>query len=63
MEDIYDKTINLIASLPKECVKMIIIEHISGLEIPDIINGYELKKSKKFGNTTLSYFINPELDF
>lgn len=63
MEDIYDKTINLIASLPKECVKMIIIEHISGLEIADIINGYELKKSKKFGNTTLSYFINPKFNF
>ena len=60
MEDIYDKTINLIASLPKECVKMIIIEHMSGLEIPGVINGYELKKSKKFGNTTLTYFINPE---
>ena len=62
MEDIYDKTINLIASLPKECVNLIIIEHMSGLEIPKSINGYELKKSKKFGNTTLTYFINPERD-
>ncbi len=57
MEDIYDKTISLIATLPKECVKMIIIEHMRGLEIPKDINGYKLKKSKKFGNTVLSYFI------
>lgn len=57
MEDIYDKTISLIKSLPKECVKMIIIEHMTGLELPNKMNSYELKKSKKFGNTTLTYYI------
>lgn len=57
MEDIYDKTINLIASLPKDSVKMVIIEHMSGLEIPQNIADFEIKKSKKFGNTTLTYFI------
>jgi len=56
MEDIYDKTIDLIANLPKEIVKLIVIEHMSGLDLPDDINGYKLKKSKKFGNTTLTYF-------
>lgn len=56
MEDIYDKTIDLIASLPKESVKLIIIEHMSGLEIPSSIGAFSIKKSKKFGNTTLTYF-------
>ncbi|DAB27421.1 MAG: 16S rRNA (guanine(966)-N(2))-methyltransferase RsmD [Sulfurimonas sp. RIFOXYD12_FULL_33_39] len=56
MEDIYDKTIDLIASLPKECVKLIIIEHMSGLELPSKIGAFSIKKSKKFGNTTLTYF-------
>lgn len=55
MEDIYDKTISLIASLPKECVKLIIIEHMSTLEIPNKIGTYTIKKSKKFGNTSLTY--------
>ncbi|MCK9454534.1 MAG: 16S rRNA (guanine(966)-N(2))-methyltransferase RsmD [Sulfurimonas sp.] len=55
MEDIYDKTISLIASLPSECVKLIIIEHMSGLEIPENIGTYRIKKSKKFGNTSLTY--------
>jgi len=55
MEDIYDKTMNLIASLPQSVVKMIIIEHMSGLEIPQNLGAYEIKKSKKFGNTTLTY--------
>jgi len=56
MEDIYDKTIDMIASLPKECVKLIIIEHMSGLEIPNEIGAFSMKKAKKFGNTTLTYF-------
>ena len=55
MEDIYDKMINLIASLPQEVVKLIIIEHMTGLEIPDILGAYTRIKSKKFGNTTLTY--------
>ncbi|WP_373072279.1 16S rRNA (guanine(966)-N(2))-methyltransferase RsmD [Sulfurimonas sp.] len=57
MEDIYDKTIDLIANLPQEIVKLIIIEHMSGLDLPKNINNYELQKSKKFGNTTLSYYL------
>ncbi|OHE16000.1 MAG: 16S rRNA (guanine(966)-N(2))-methyltransferase RsmD [Sulfurimonas sp. RIFOXYD12_FULL_36_11] len=55
MEDIYDKTIAMIASLPKECLKLIIIEHMSSLEIPKVIGSFCIKKSKKFGNTTLTY--------
>ncbi|MCD6433632.1 MAG: 16S rRNA (guanine(966)-N(2))-methyltransferase RsmD [Sulfurimonas sp.] len=55
MEDIYDKMIKMIASLPKEVVKLIIIEHMTGLEIPHIIGSFEVLKSKKFGNTSLTY--------
>ena len=62
MEDIYDKTMNLIASLPIENVEMIIIEHMSGLEIPDELGPYSVKKSKKFGNTTLTYLYNSNME-
>ena len=58
MEEIYDKTIDLIASLPQENVELIIIEHMSGLELPSIIGKFKIKKSKKFGNTTLTYFVS-----
>jgi 16S rRNA (guanine(966)-N(2))-methyltransferase RsmD len=57
MEDIYDKTMDLIAALPQECVEMIIIEHMSSLTIPQKIGRFTIKKSKKFGNTTLSYLV------
>ncbi|MFA6197063.1 MAG: 16S rRNA (guanine(966)-N(2))-methyltransferase RsmD [Sulfurimonas sp.] len=55
MEDIYDKMIDMIASLDKENVKLIIIEHMSGLELPHAINSFEMVKTRKFGNTTLTY--------
>ena len=55
MEDIYEKMMKLIASLPEEVVKLIIIEHMTGLEIPQTIGSFEVSKSKKFGNTSLTY--------
>jgi len=55
MEDIYDKTMALIAALPVESVRMIIIEHMTGLAIPQNLGPYSIKKSKKFGNTSLTY--------
>jgi 16S rRNA G966 N2-methylase RsmD len=61
-EDIYDKTINLIKELPKEVVKLITIEHMTGLELPEKIGVYEKKKSKKFGKTSLTYYNIPEME-
>ena len=55
MEDIYDKMMLLIASLPQKNVKLIIIEHMTGLVIPESIGNFTKKKSKKFGNTSLTY--------
>ncbi len=57
MDDIYNKTIELIGSLPIEQTKLIIIEHMTGLELQEVIGAYRLKKSKKFGNTTLTYYM------
>nr|MDA3908206.1 23S rRNA (adenine(2030)-N(6))-methyltransferase RlmJ [Sulfurimonas sp.] len=56
MEDIYDKMIKMIASIPPERTELIIIEHMTGLEIPETIGSFKKKKSKKFGNTSLTYF-------
>ncbi len=55
-EAIYDKTMKLIASLPPERVRLIIIEHMSGLELPERLGAFEKGKSKKFGKTSLTYY-------
>ncbi len=57
MDDIYEKTFELIETIPKELCEMIAIEHISSIKMPKSISVYKLKKSKKFGKTTLSYFM------
>ncbi|MHC3995281.1 RsmD family RNA methyltransferase [Thiomicrolovo sp. ZZH C-3] len=56
-EDIYDNMLALIAKLPREAVRLITIEHMSGLELPDAIGPYSLQKRKKFGKTSLSYYL------
>lgn len=61
-EDIYDNMLTLIAKLPKEVVKRIAIEHMTGLELPQTIGIYEKTKSKKFGKTSLTYYDKPEME-
>ncbi|MDP1785387.1 MAG: 16S rRNA (guanine(966)-N(2))-methyltransferase RsmD [Sulfuricurvum sp.] len=56
MEEIYDKTLMLIASLPLSAVKLITIEHMSTLELPESIGEFNLIKSKRFGKTSLTYY-------
>jgi len=57
MEDIYEKMITLIASLHVDSVEMIIIEHMSSLSLEDSIGPFTCNKRKKFGKTTLSYYM------
>ncbi len=55
-EDIYTKMLQLIENLPQEVVKLITIEHMTGLELPETIGAFSLQKYKKFGKTSLSYY-------
>jgi len=56
MEDIYQKVIDLIASIPVDKMHLIVIEHMSTLALPEQIGVYTLQKTKKFGNSSLSYY-------
>ncbi|HZF70168.1 RsmD family RNA methyltransferase, partial [Sulfuricurvum sp.] len=56
MEEIYDKTIDMIASFPLEMATLIVIEHMSTLELPDAIGQFNRIKSKRFGKTSLTYY-------
>ena len=57
MEEIYNKMLELINVLPLEIVEMITIEHMTGLELPSTIGPFTLKKTKKFGKTSLTHYI------
>lgn len=56
MEEIYDKMLLMIASLPLSVVQLITIEHMSTLELPDSIGEFNRIKSKRFGKTSLTYY-------
>ncbi len=57
MDDIYDKTLNLIASIPPSIVHVVTIEHMSTYVLPDSIGPFTRTKTKKFGNSRLSYYM------
>jgi 16S rRNA G966 N2-methylase RsmD len=56
MEEIYQKTLALIAAIEPEVCEMVIVEHMSNLELPSTIGQLSLWKKKKFGKSTLSYY-------
>ena len=56
MDDIYDKTIALIESIEPEVCEMVIVEHMTNLDMPEIIGKVKFKKRKKFGRSTLTYY-------
>ncbi len=57
MEDIYTKVLKLVSDIPKEKVHAIVIEHMSELILPEKIGVYTVWKNKKFGKSSLSYYM------
>lgn len=56
MDEVYDKTIALIEKIEPEVCEMVIVEHMSNLEMPDTIGSLTQTKRKKFGRSTLTYY-------
>lgn len=56
MDDIYDKTLALIESIEPDVGEMVIVEHMTNLDMPHEIGAFEVKKSKKFGRSTITYY-------
>ena len=57
MDDIYTQVLELIQNISPSKVHMIIIEHMSTLILPETIGAFCLQKRKKFGKTSLSYYL------
>ncbi|MBS6151819.1 MAG: RsmD family RNA methyltransferase [Campylobacter gracilis] len=55
--EIYERVLALIARLGSvQCELLIVIEHMSELELPPKTGDFALLKSRKFGATTMSYY-------
>lgn len=57
MDNVYAQTLALIAKIPPSKAHMIIIEHMSTLELPEKIGLFCMHKRKKFGKSSLSYYL------
>ena len=57
MDDVYDKTIALIETIEPEICELVIVEHMSNLDMPEKIGKMTLKKRKKFGRSTMTYYL------
>jgi 16S rRNA G966 N2-methylase RsmD len=56
MEDIYEKSLDLIKKLKDDFVKLVVVEHMSNIDLPKEIANLKLIKQKKFGKSSLSYY-------
>nr|MBL0721054.1 16S rRNA (guanine(966)-N(2))-methyltransferase RsmD [Sulfurovaceae bacterium] len=56
MDEIYDNTIKLIENIDVNYCEMVIVEHMTNLDMPNKIADLKLIKRKKFGRSTISYF-------
>jgi 16S rRNA (guanine(966)-N(2))-methyltransferase RsmD len=56
MEEIYQKSFHMIENIEVDNIFMIIFEHISSLEVPQILGKFSLDKTRKFGKSALSYY-------
>ncbi len=56
MEDIYEKSIELISKIQDPFAKMAIVEHMTSIDMPDRIGKLEKVKFKKFGKSSLTYY-------
>ncbi len=56
MEDIYEKTINIISKIQDNFVQMVIVEHISSIDLPKTVGRLIKYRTRKFGKSSLSYY-------
>jgi len=60
MDDVYDKTLELIGKIDASKCMMAIVEHMSQLEMPEKIGDLVQVKRKKFGRSTMTYYAPEE---
>lgn len=56
MDDVYEKTFNLVRDITNEKVILVTFEHMTGLELPEKLGRFTKYKTKKFGKSSLTYY-------
>ncbi len=56
MNDIYDKTFDLIKNITNKNVILVAVEHMSELDMPESLGIFTKYKTKQFGKSSLTYY-------
>lgn len=56
MEEIYEKTFDMVKNISNENVILVTFEHLSTVEMPEILGKFTKHKTKKFGKSALTYY-------
>lgn len=56
MDEIYEKTYNLVREISNKNVVLVTFEHMTGLELPEKLGRFTKIKNKKFGKSSLTYY-------
>lgn len=60
MDDVYDKTLALIEKIDASKCMMVVVEHMTQLDMPESIGELVKYKRKKFGRSTMTYYVPKE---
>lgn len=61
MGNIYEESFEMVKNIKNNNIYMIAFEHKSSLSMPEVLGNFSLKKSKKFGKSSLSYYEYKEI--
>lgn len=56
MENIYEKSFDMVKNIENDNIYLVIVEHVTTLEMPEVLGEFSLNKTKKFGKSSLSYY-------
>ena len=56
MDEVYDNSFDLVKNFQNENIFMVAFEHKSKLDMPDSLGKFSKSKTKKFGNTSITYY-------
>jgi len=56
MDDIYERSFDMVSNITNENILLITFEHMTGLELPEVLGRFTKNKTKKFGKSSLTYY-------
>lgn len=62
MQDIYEKCFAMVKEIKNPRLFLVVFEHLSSYQMPEILGNFCIMKVKKFGKSTLSYYIKEKKD-